>query len=624
LHSGNSPWRLHHDGAVQTAALVVGGALFAVALLGAGSLPVREYLLTYAFLVLVYGFSALLLLFPIVTAFHLARAVAQATRLRQAVTASPGRGAPTARGLTVFAAVAVPALALLGVWSAVTGDGRPTFIRYVLLVALVGAPLSAALFVSLTLARLTARRDPKRRWWLDAPAVASLTWWCYALVGVAVTVAFAFALLYQPYSTRLLAAAMLLPAVALRLDQWNANRRLRLLAPGAMAAAAGALPLLTTQHEATLLFWLATLVMVVVIARRIVRSRTVDLRAPGATGDAWLVMLAAGVLCLAAHVYQTNFPADSFAASHRTYNAGHPYWAEGQAPKFYDVKNVGEETCFTDSRPANRVLCLDAAGLRVTRSPALTDGLEQLAPQPGSDVLLAGSWGGAVTVLNPSTLEALKTCPTRPGLIDLAAAPGAGRAVYLREFVPAAWFIDTADCRTEPLQLPTRAPYQALCPPAANRCFVSGWMHASALSLIELNPDGKPSGVRPVKIGPFAAGMAYDESGARLFVTRPLAAAIDVLDGKTGRRLARLSTAPLVRDIAYIPELDALAAPEYFSGKTRLLAASDGRRLAEFRLGDQVREISWDGTGGALLAVDRQAVYGIPLESLRQLIAGTD
>lgn len=593
---------------------------FAASLLTADNLAVRDAVHTWVFLGLFYLLSALALLFPLAAAWHLALAILQATRLELTLTGTASRftrrflrkagkrlAIALGVGAAVVAATAVPLAVVLH------NAPRPMFLRYTLWVGLLGLPLSVLCGLAATGGWWLARRSRGRRWWLDLPAVESFAAVARTVVFLAVAAACFFALLYQPHSSRLLVLAMFLPVVWLPFEQWREPRRLRYTVPAAFAVVAAALPLVTTSVEADVLFWLGVVALTARAAWRWSRGRLWVFRPADVPGDAFLMMLATAVLCVAGHVYQGNFPPDDFALAHAVFDPGH----DGAAThKLYDVKPSvdGPYAFFSDSRPANRVGRIDLTTAKVTLSPPLPDGLEQIVA--GRDRIYGGYWDGGIISLSPETLRREGDCRLDPALIDLAPTFLPGYLAVLHEFVPQLALVATGTCAVSRVSLPTPAPYQTLCNPKDRACYVSGWMHSSLLAAVALSDDGAAIGVRGLRLGPFATGMALDDVGGRLFVTRPLAGAVDVVDLSALRRMKRCRTAPMVRAVAFAPTLNVLIAPEYFSGKVHLIDATSGKHVGGFRLGSQIREVVWDAKSEALLALDRERLYRFSIADL--------
>lgn len=185
------------------------------------------------------------------------------------------------------------------------------------------------------------------------------------------------------------------------------------------------------------------------------------------------------------------------------------------------------------------------------------------------------------------------------------------------------FIVDMENCRSSVLEIPTVTPHVIVCSTSRNDCYVSGRWGADKITELKLDDAGMVAGVRSADIGPFALDMALDEQNLRLFITRPLAAMVDIVDLKEFQKIRQIPVSPFSRAIAYSPELDLLFTAEYIFGTLYIVRVADGRILSRVRLGDHIRDAIWDASRGVLLVAGSSRIYMARKEDLQLLMSGS-
>jgi len=213
-------------------------------------------------------------------------------------------------------------------------------------------------------------------------------------------------------------------------------------------------------------------------------------------------------------------------------------------------------------------------------------------------------------LIDAESLQSIWNCPNIGGYMDLTATPFNRILAGVQELEPQLFWISIHDCKEDFIYLKTLFPYQVLCSEKFMACYVSGWFSSMTMTKVELNPISKrPSKAQGLFLGPFSIGMTMDERSGKLYVSRPLAGCIDVIDLSSFHRIHRIQCVPMVRAVAYSPEYDLLFLPEYFTGKVEVRKASNGRKILEFQVGPHVREIVWDSMLETLFIADLSNIY---------------
>ncbi len=342
-------------------------------------------------------------------------------------------------------------------------------------------------------------------------------------------------------------------------------------------------------------------------------------------GASFFVMTVVSLFCLAGFLQLSSkdvtplgkvlFSADTLRAMTRTADG-----APGRAGRFYDLKtDAAAHRLYFSDRVANRVGAIDLESGKVTLSPDLGRGPEQLVLVNERSELVTYLKGGfgteATMVLDPTTLVPRRRCAIGD-FVDLAASPAAGVLAGVKEYRPYFFRVEPDKCHEAATRIGTMAPYQVLCARRAPRCYVSGWITSRTLSAVDLAPDGSPTAWRGLALGAFSIGMALDEERGLLYVSRPFAGCVDVVDTGRWRRIGRIPAPTMVRAIAIAPELDIIFLPTYFEGVVEVRRLSTGQPLDRFRVGKFVREIIWDQDLRTLFIASADAICAIKADEL--------
>ncbi|MDP8222560.1 MAG: hypothetical protein P9L99_04315 [Candidatus Lernaella stagnicola] len=298
-----------------------------------------------------------------------------------------------------------------------------------------------------------------------------------------------------------------------------------------------------------------------------------------------------------------------------------------QLPRLYDIK--------IDA--ANRLLFFSEKNARLIGRINLDDGSYRLSPQypehPEQIALVDDGRTVAsyfrlwekekheLILFDAKSLAVKKRC-SFVDWVDLAATPYPGFLAGIRERPePEFSWINLERCEREVWPTDTSWPFQVLCAASGGRCYVSGWILSHFLTEVTIGEGPRPVGNRHVGLGAFALGMALDEAGRRLYVTRPLAGSVDIVDTYSLRRVGRLPSPPMVRALAVAPEHDLIFLPVYYDGIVYVKRLSDGRTLGRFRVGHMVREVIWSPEAGGLFLLSERTVWRLTTQNLLAWLA---
>jgi formylglycine-generating enzyme required for sulfatase activity len=287
---------------------------------------------------------------------------------------------------------------------------------------------------------------------------------------------------------------------------------------------------------------------------------------------------------------------------------------------FYDLKtDAATHVLFFSDSAEQRVGAIDLVSKKVTLSPGLGDAPEQLILTEERRELVTyvkGKLGIKITmVFDPITLRTRIHCGVG-NFVDLAATPIAGVLAGVKEYRPYFYRMEPDKCLESKTHIGTAIPYQVLCARRSPRCYVSGWYASRTLTAIDLAPDGSPAAQHELVLGAFSTSMALDEERGLLYVSRPFAGGVDVVDTRQLRRVRRIPAPTMVRAIAIAPELDLLFLPTYFDSVVEVRQLSTGKYLGQFPVGKYVREIVWDPDLRTLFIASSETIFTASVEDL--------
>lgn len=182
-------------------------------------------------------------------------------------------------------------------------------------------------------------------------------------------------------------------------------------------------------------------------------------------------------------------------------------------------------------------------------------------------------------------------------------------------------FFEYKNCKQKNLTLKTFMPVSVICAEELDKCYVSGWFYSNTLSEVKIGKNGLPESVRGLFLGPFSWDMALDEVGKKLYIVRPLIGCIDVVDISSFRRIKRIPSASMTREIAVAPELDLLFIAEYLTGTIHIHNISSGKELAHLQVGRYIRKMIWDKDLQTLFISDLELIYSVSKADLLSLTA---
>jgi len=111
--------------------------------------------------------------------------------------------------------------------------------------------------------------------------------------------------------------------------------------------------------------------------------------------------------------------------------------------------------------------------------------------------------------------------------------------------------------------------------------------------------------------GIVATGMALDEEGCELYVSRPLYSKVEVVDCKTLERQRILDSGFSTHEIALSLDKKILYAVRYFTGTFREMDAGTGAVKDEFRVGGQTRALLRSGKSGRIFVASKCGIYEV-------------
>lgn len=311
-------------------------------------------------------------------------------------------------------------------------------------------------------------------------------------------------------------------------------------------------------------------------------------------------------------------PADDFARRHIIYGPEQPAWQAAGSHKIYDLKTdiVHRNLYFTNSRPANTVGRIDLETGEIVVSAQKLRGVEQLAIGPAdSGRVYAGRWDGWIVELDARSLEVIAETRAVPAMLDMSGGPWPGSLAFVTEFSPWLYWRRPIDGELDSMLAFMWAPYQVLCSTRLRKCFLSGWLHDWQIAEVTFD-ERQATGSRSRGLGLFSLGMAFAAEDQRLLISRPLTGCIDVIDTAAFRRIDRLAAPLMVRSLAYAAEADLLFLPDYFTGRIDILRLTTGERVGRLKVGSRVREILWDEARRELFVADRAQIYRFPAAEL--------
>ncbi len=223
---------------------------------------------------------------------------------------------------------------------------------------------------------------------------------------------------------------------------------------------------------------------------------------------------------------------------------------------------------------------------------------------------------GLMAEFDLATLARIRTCPMGRW-VDFAPSLEPGRFVAIQEMVGKIYEMDMETCRTQGVGIDTRLPYGLALVDAGRRYFVSGWFYSSVLSIVERYPRGELGEARSVWIGPFSLGMATDDETRALFVARPTAWAIDVIDQDTLTRRSRIPALPWIRTLAAAPEIGLVFTANFFTGQVVALRTDTGEVVATWQGPvKEARTMLWDPDRRRLFVTGRTEIVSCDLSGL--------
>ncbi|MDP8257337.1 MAG: hypothetical protein P9M14_16445 [Candidatus Alcyoniella australis] len=275
-------------------------------------------------------------------------------------------------------------------------------------------------------------------------------------------------------------------------------------------------------------------------------------------------------------------------------------------PKYHGV----EQLVLRDNGDRLAIFTKEPFSLFVLSAESLDEEKQCCVPLPEQDAIwgfqdIAAVVNGYSVLLGFNDLAAVGSEPYMAATVEFH-MPSLGRRNNL-------YWVRHDSCAFQPadLQRNIDCPYQTLCSERHGICFVSGMFFSSRLLSFSYDSKMYPTDSKTLFIGPFALGMALDETSGLLFVARPMSWSVDVIDIPTFSRIRRIPTHPMVRAIACAPQLDMLFCSSYFSGKIQVIQISTGEPLFELMVGPHVRETIWDSELETLFLLDEEHIYSV-------------
>ena len=298
---------------------------------------------------------------------------------------------------------------------------------------------------------------------------------------------------------------------------------------------------------------------------------------------------------------------------------------EVQLAKIYDLKiNSQKERLYFNHREHGVIGYINLITNEYKLSDKYFPGSEQLAIIESEKLIATNSRSlqMGIVIYDISTLKRVKHILTNndEDFIDIIKSPFGPYLIGIENMVSKVIFIDYKNSQTTRHPIPTLFPYQVVCSTRFRSCFVDGWMSSGTLSKVSIGYYDDVISTQKLFIGPFATGMVIDDEHEKLFVSRPLASCVEVIDMKSLKKIGRIRTGPMVRAIDGAFELDMLFLPEYYSGKVNVHQISTGKKIASFYTGGRVREILWDKQLAKLFIASAETIYSLSKEDLFDLI----
>ncbi|MCC6157978.1 MAG: hypothetical protein IT350_07980 [Deltaproteobacteria bacterium] len=212
------------------------------------------------------------------------------------------------------------------------------------------------------------------------------------------------------------------------------------------------------------------------------------------------------------------------------------------------------------------------------------------------------------------SLSRIRACPMGRW-VDIAPSGRTGRFVAIQEMVGKIYEMDMESCGIHDVGIGTMLPYDLTMSDANQHYFVSGWFYSSILSRVDRYPHGAIGEARAAWLGPFSLGMASDDPQRSLFVARPTAWAIDVMDMDTLTRRRRLPALPWIRAVASAPEVGLLFTANFFSGQVIALDSRSGDLVATWQGPEkEARTMVWDAGHRRLYVTGRSEIVRCELD----------
>lgn len=206
--------------------------------------------------------------------------------------------------------------------------------------------------------------------------------------------------------------------------------------------------------------------------------------------------------------------------------------------------------------------------------------------------------------------------PDCRGPIDIAMIPEQRRLLVACEFSGTVHMVQIDEKRVETVWRLPRLPYSLAVDEIRNLVYVTGEILSGRVTKIDLG-RGKP--VRSRSLGMVAWGAAVDPATGNLYVAKPIAGEILVLDLDL-RCLKRIKTQSAPRDLALDSERRLLLAGHYFAGTLGVIDLNtnkmiDALRVGQSGLGRQLRGVALH-PDGSWLAADTSGLWKIkPLKN---------
>lgn len=277
---------------------------------------------------------------------------------------------------------------------------------------------------------------------------------------------------------------------------------------------------------------------------------------------------------------------------------------------FYDLAvDEDRDRLYFTSKVIRRVGVLDLATQRTTWSKTLVDGPERIAVQND---------GGVTTYLKPDyplsmtfdgdTMDVRRRC-SLGYFVDITAYWEPGRLAAVEESHPGRLHvIDTENCSAELHRFELSTPYAARCAPSRRECYVTSWWYGSELGRLRDDGNSVTMTYDALGLGPMSMGLDIDAAESTLYVARPSAGTIDVIDLKSFKRTRRMAAPLFVRAVALADEHHAIVATSFFSGETWVMDAATGSVISSFRVGFGVRDVEWNARRQTFYFASRQGI----------------